>query len=588
MNVLKRRMFQAGGLAESQEIPSKVLSREVRDLGFRNPYQEITQIEQQGDLFFERIYDRNGRLKRERLIERDLSPTGDIRQALARQKTNEMVKGIVGAAPYVLGGGLLGAGIKTALGSTIGKKALSGFGGASKALVNFLAPYKLNPKFVKNPNYGKTIKGKTDRDGNPVIDTRKKILEDRGATEAIPKSLKEIQVKPVTSTAYGLGATSAVQEPVIDALTTSPDEVQDAFEQQILDSDMSQLEKMKAIESAKAQKDPIAYAQSIADFNADLDAILEEETPKVATTTSDNNTGDDSGNDLGNEQDNGGVAAAQTTANSLSNFFSSSAFNDALRNIGGSLVREGRFGAGLASGAASFADEQEAKSLLEQERMAKLMASGGLDFKDKLSLDKEVRDTKNTLAEKVRDYNNAEAAYQIAQEVLDIAEGNADLATFASKFGATLDNFLAAMNLKTLQDYKDLDPVERAKILLGELTNRNIKEILGESGRTISNIDRDIAKRVVGNLDLTKIDSLASLKKTVNNAIQPIIQTGNKAQREIISSSEFLVKYLPSLFEDDPELLEIMQKDFGANANQIKTNDFKNLKPRVVSSTLRG
>ena len=150
MNIFNRRMFQKGGLVgPDAPAPSIVLSREVRDLGFRNPYQEITQIEQQGDLFFERIYDRNGRLKRERLIERDLSPTGDIQEALARQKTNEMVEDIVGAAPYVLGGGLVGAGIKAAAASTVGKKALSGLGDASKTLVNFLAPYKLNPKFVK-------------------------------------------------------------------------------------------------------------------------------------------------------------------------------------------------------------------------------------------------------------------------------------------------------------------------------------------------------------------------------------------------------------------------------------------------------
>lgn len=93
MNIFNRRMFQEGGLVDpNAPAPSIVLSREVRDLGFRNPYQEITQIEQQGDLFFERIYDRNGRLKRERIIERDLSPTGDIQEALARQKLTKWLK----------------------------------------------------------------------------------------------------------------------------------------------------------------------------------------------------------------------------------------------------------------------------------------------------------------------------------------------------------------------------------------------------------------------------------------------------------------------------------------------------------------
>ena len=51
--------------------------------------------------------------------------------------------------------------------------------------------------------------------------------------------------------------------------------------------------------------------------------------------------------------------------------------------------------------------------------------------------------------------------------------------------------------------------LKRAQIALTILTNRNIKEILGESGRTISNIDRDIAKKVVGSLDILKLDNIA-------------------------------------------------------------------------------
>ena len=580
MDVLKRRMFQGGGLAESQEIPSKVLSREVRDLGFRNPYQEITQIEQQGDLFFERIYDRNGRLKRERLIERDLSPTGDIQQALARQKTNEMVGDIVGAAPYVLGGGLLGAGIKTAVGSTIGKKVLSDLGGASKALVNFLAPYKLNPKFVKNPNYGKTIKGKTDKDGNPVIDTRKKILEDRGATEAIPTSLKQIQVKPFTSTAYGIGAASAVQDPVIDALTTSPDEVQDAFEREILESDMSQLEKMKAIESAKAKKDPIAYAQSIADFNADLDAILEEETPTPTPAPTPAPTPEPTP-----------APGPQAAANSLSNFFSSSAFNDALRNIGGSLVKEGRFGAGLAAGASAFADEQEAKKLLQEERMAKLMeaqAESGLSVSDKLSIDKAVNEKQLELATNVKDYNNALAGYNLANQVLDFANSNEDLATFGAKFGAFGNRLLAQVGLKKMSDIDDMTDTERAQVALKILTNANIKEILGESGRTISNIDRDIAKSVVGNIeDFLKLDTVADIKIKLEENLKNITQKGNLAQRQIRSNVQFLLKYTPNLFETDPEVLEIIQKDFGVKSEKPTSSEVGAIQPRVVKSSLR-
>ncbi len=566
MDVLKRRMFENGGVVGPQQPnESKVLSRRVEDIGYRNPYQEIIQIEQDGNLFFERIYDRNGRLKRERYIDRNLSATGDIQEALSRQKTNEMVEGVVGAVPLIIGGGIGGLGFKTALGTTAGKQFLKGAGStiekAGKGIFNFLSPYKLNSKFVRGQ------------------DGKSKLLE-RGAAENFPpQSLNQIQIKPVTAGFYGLGASSAAVEPIVDSLTTTPEEVQDQFEQQVLDSDMSELEKMRAIESAKAQKDPVAYAQSIADFDADLDAILEEETPTPTPTPEP--TPEPKPEELTPPPE------PQAAANSLSNFFSSSAFNDALRNIGGSLVREGRFGAGLASGAAGFANEQEAKSLLEQERLAKLMASGGLDFKDKLSLNKEVRDTELKLAGNVRDFNNAQAAYELAQSVIDLANGNQNLATFGSKIGATVDNLLAGFGFTTLDEFEKLDDTEKARIALNELTNRNIKEILGESGRTISNIDRDIAKRVVGTLDLSDIKSVASLKKTLQNNIQMITEKGNAAQREIASNSKFLLQYVPSLFKDDPELLDILQKDFGAPTGTISTQDIGNLKPRVVKTTLR-
>ncbi len=586
MDVLKRRMFQDGGVVGPQQPnQSKVLSRRVEDIGYRNPYQEIIQIEQDGNLFFERIYDRNGRLKRERYIERNLSATGDIQEALERQKTNELVESVVETAPYLLGGGLGGFGVKKALGTTVGQQFIKGAGDTLSKTINFLAPYKLNPKFVKNPNFGKPIKGKTDKDGNPIIDTQKNILQDRGASEALPTSFNQIgEIKPFTLAAYGVPGAAAAVDPLVDALTTTPEEVQEQFEQQVLDSDMSELEKMRAIESAKAQKDPVAYAQSIADFDADLDAILEEETPPTPTPTP-------TPAPTPEPEDPKPPLEPQAAANSLSNFFSSSAFNDALRNIGGSLVKEGRFGAGLAGGAASFADEQEAKSLLQQERMAKLMeaqAASGLSVSDKLSIDKAVNEKELELATNVKDYNNALAGYNLATQVLDFAKSNEDLATFGAKFGAFGNRLLATAGLKKMSDINKMSDTQRAQVALKILTNANIKEILGESGRTISNIDRDIAKSVVGNLeDFLKLDTVADIKFKLEENLKNITQKGNLAQRQIRSNVGFLLEYTPNLFETDPEVLEIIQKDFGLKSEKPTASEVGAIQPRVVKTTLR-
>ena len=514
MDVLKRRMFQDGGVVGPQ-LPnkSKVLSRRVVDLGYRNPYQQVIQIEQQGDLFFERVY-RNGRLKKERLIERGLSPTGNLQEALDRQKINEMVRGVVETAPYAVGAGVGTVGAKTAFGTTAGKQFLKGAGSgiekAGKGILNFLTPYKLNPKFVK----GKDGKSK---------------LVERGATENFPpQSLSQIQMKPVTTGVYGVSATSAAVDPLVDALTTTPEEVQEQFEQQILDSDMSELEKMKAIESARAQKDPVAYAQSIADFDADLDAILEEETPTPTPTPAPTPAPTPEPTP---------APGPQAAANSLSNFFSSSAFNDALRNIGSSLVREGRFGAGLAAGAASFAEEQEAKSLLEQERLREL----SLIAAEKANQGISTSEAKNN-AEFNAKANNAvtdfnKTSNNLARLQYAISKVDETAVGFKGLFGKGFEMLQSFTNQNYNKNFENLDSRTQVDAIVNALRQENIRDILGESGRTISNLDREIVAEIFGSIKSTT--SAAEIKSKLREIEKRFRNSLEKSKNEILETVDY-------------------------------------------------
>jgi hypothetical protein len=261
--------------------------------------------------------------------------------------------------------------------------------------------------------------------------------------------------------------------------------------------------------------------------------------------------------------------------------------NRFLRNVGSALVKEGQF-TGLGTGAAAFAEEEAQRDLLEEQRMADLMKeaakSGTLDFKDRKTL----YDTKAELGTHVRDFNNAEAAYELAQSVIDFANKNVNLATFGAKIGATLKDIGAAIGFNRIENVEDLDDTKRAQIALDILANRNIKEILGESGRTISNIDRDIANRIIGNLSMTKIQSIPELKQRLEDNMKSIVEKKNDAQRKIIASTQFLIQYMPNLFAEDPELFEIYQKDFGVPEGSIKTASIDTAEPRVVKTTLRG
>jgi len=563
MDVLNRRMFQVGGTVDATGV--RTLKRKPIIQGYRDPKTVgYETLEYENGKYYQRARDEQGNLMKDVEVNLALSPTRDPVDAYQKQQMNDAVSFGVSIVP---------GGLATRFGVGIGAKFLgpSILAGA-KGLGNLFAKAasKVSP-VTASLKPGRAVPGmKGFQPQNPYN----------------PFSYQNPRVNPTGALITG-GTTAVTQVPKLYAQETELDTTDPNF----LTAQLAIINNPDASDMEKqAARDLIQAAISPTDTIQEGLNDLGTSTPSPTPTPAPEEVIEEEPEEQVQEEPQG-QEKAQRTANSLSNFFSSDAFNSALRNIGSSLVREGRFGAGLASGAAGFAEEQEAKRLLEEERMAKLFeaqAKGGMSFSDQLSLDKAVNEKQLALAGNVRDFNNAQAAYELAQSVIDLANGNTNLASFGSKIGATVDNILAGAGLKDLSEYENLTDTEKARIALNELTNRNIKEILGESGRTISNIDRDIAKRVVGTLDLQDIKSVASLKKTLQNNIEMITEKGNEAQRQIAANSGFLLKYIPTLFKNDPELLEILKKDFGAPSDNITTQDIGNLKPRVVKTTLRG
>ena len=228
-----------------------------------------------------------------------------------------------------------------------------------------------------------------------------------------------------------------------------------------------------------------------------------------------------------------------------------------IRNIGKGLTQYGNFAEGIGKGSAAAAEERVLQEQLDAKREADLAAASGLEFGDK----KNILATTKEMNLSVRDYNNAVAAQELAESVIDFANGNSTIATFGAKIGAGMDDLLAAAGVKTFNNVDQLGDTNRAQIALTILTNRNIKEILGESGRTISNIDRDIAKKVVGSLDILKLDSIATLKATLDDNIRSIVEKRNEAQRNIQASVRFLAPYDPDAI--DSEILKIYLDELG-------------------------
>jgi hypothetical protein len=257
------------------------------------------------------------------------------------------------------------------------------------------------------------------------------------------------------------------------------------------------------------------------------------------------------------------VVSAASTPEQVGSIFNSPDFISYVANVSKGIAKTGEVGSGIALGSALAAEERSLKDLekekLRQEVLLKSLEGGQLELKDR----KTILDVQTGMSESVRDYNNAVAAQELAQSVIDFANKNQNLATFGAKIGATVEDIKAAIGAEKVTNIDQLSDTKRAQIALDILANRNIKEILGESGRTISNIDRDIANRIIGNLKIGKIQSVAELKKRLNDNIKSIVQKRNEAQRNIRSSVQFLAPYDPNILGRDSELFQIFQRELG-------------------------
>tara|TARA_R100000544_G_C2177561_1_gene35284 strand:- start:5 stop:568 length:564 start_codon:yes stop_codon:yes gene_type:complete len=110
------------------------------------------------------------------------------------------------------------------------------------------------------------------------------------------------------------------------------------------------------------------------------------------------------------------------------------------------------------------------------------------------------------LSETIFEVETADAVLGVLKEAQRLVEG--DDVTGVSPF-------LTEWYNKFLRQFGTDIPLssrEVAKALLEDIKNGEIKTILGESGRTISNLDRDIAGRLIGEINW-KADKETVLKK---------------------------------------------------------------------------
>ena len=333
-----------------------------------------------------------------------------------------------------------------------------------------------------------------------------------------PQSYREgiAKMKPVTSAVYA-GATLGAAPNLFSRDTENVPLQADMFNAQYIQSLLDVI------------NDPDAEEQRKVAARADLKMITEEQTTDEIKEVMEEETEtslpeDENGIDLETKDDveielGSGLGSSLGDADDDKNVdkllkrnaklldLSSPRFLSAIRNIGAALVTTGRMGEGLAKGAAAFAQEQQAKDLMreqaeleKQARIEELLLETSLKGGQPLKPSdlKTLRDFGNEVSQNAADFKGGQTAIGFMDTIIEEIEKAPPGAIggfrgFMDSLGAKLQAFLGS-DVPLAQ----LGPQAKIEALAKVVQQGNLQEILGESGRTISDKDRAIVVDVFG------------------------------------------------------------------------------------------
>ena len=217
-----------------------------------------------------------------------------------------------------------------------------------------------------------------------------------------------------------------------------------------------------------------------------------------------------------------------------------------VRNIGKGLAQTGEFAGGVTLGAAAAAEEKYQEQIAEAERnaeilkeMAKSEDKGGLETSDVERLNKRVDSINKT----IKEYEGGEASIALMNDLIELFEAAekkgvavAGGAGALARMADSIDAFTGGFGVTFLGgETSDSTKIQQA---IEQVKQRSIREILQESGRTISDLDRQIVDKIFGTLDLyTPADQI--LKK-LKGAREGLINSNKEKQRVINTSLDLI------------------------------------------------
>lgn len=203
------------------------------------------------------------------------------------------------------------------------------------------------------------------------------------------------------------------------------------------------------------------------------------------------------------------IARAPRVPKETTGIFGTDRFLDFVRNVGGQLVATGQMGEGLAGGAAKASEERAARDLLEEQENKKFqrelliagIKAGDVDKLTATDFDK-INNKEIEMEADIKGFQKSgETLKNLNYIIKTLGEGGAT--GLQGFFGEATDMIEAAIQRNEGKPFEKLSARTRANALLNVLRQANVREILGESGKTISNLDRQIVEEVFGDIKIT-------------------------------------------------------------------------------------
>jgi len=215
--------------------------------------------------------------------------------------------------------------------------------------------------------------------------------------------------------------------------------------------------------------------------------------------------------------------------------FNSDANLRLMRNIGKSLTATGNLADGIGIGSAQASEERALKDLEDEaakkELLLKKLEGQTLDYKEANA----IKDNNKELSANIRVFQKTQKNVKEIDKALNIIkeEGGFGIQGSIQKFVTAA---AVAMG-KSVKKWDSLDPRTKIDAITKVLQQSNIQEILGESGRTISNLDREVIQDVFGSMTFTT--SEAEIIKKLEDSRAKTLTASNETRGEIAAAKDY-------------------------------------------------